>query len=253
MLTNSQLQQYYDDGFIHLKSFFSHDQVGVLRSYSVSFFNKEATITAPFLYHHTSELDGHKLIPIRLEKFLEDHQEVEKVLSEPRYLDVISQILGDKASLFKDKIIFKIPGAQGFKPHQDFNYGWKYFAKTYTNALVAIDDADELNGGIELAKGGHRNGILDPEWELMSDENAAKFNFVLTPLKSGDLLLFDSQLPHQSSPNLSDKSRIMMYLTYNPLSEGEFREKYFQLIPKIRRKFLLLQLEKNLKNKVSKY
>ena len=45
--------------------------------------------------------------------------------------------------------------------------------------------------------------------------------------RPGDLVLFDSYLPHRSRVNLSDASRRVLYATYNRQKEGSWRDAYF--------------------------
>ena len=45
---------------------------------------------------------------------------------------------------------------------------------------------------------------------------------------SGDVVFFDSLIPHRSQDNRStDKSRSIYYLTYNPLRDGDRRDGYY--------------------------
>ena len=46
--------------------------------------------------------------------------------------------------------------------------------------------------------------------------------------KPGDLVLFDSYIPHRSGPNQSNKPRRAAYITYNPKSQQNCREKYYR-------------------------
>lgn len=43
----------------------------------------------------------------------------------------------------------------------------------------------------------------------------------------GDIVLFDSYLPHRSNKNLTDKARRLAYLTFNPLQEGDHHTAYY--------------------------
>ena len=61
----------------------------------------------------------------------------------------------------------------------------------------------------------------------MTDEDMKGMNFVAYPTKPGDVIFFDSFAPHRSEPNLSDKPRRLMYVTYNRLSEGDHRVQYY--------------------------
>ena len=46
-------------------------------------------------------------------------------------------------------------------------------------------------------------------------------------LEPGDVLFFDSYLPHRSAQNHSHVPRRALYVTYNRLSEGDRRADYF--------------------------
>ena len=53
--------------------------------------------------------------------------------------------------------------------------------------------------------------------------------FRLTPVPGapGDVLFFDSYAPHGSAPNLTDRQRRILYLTYNLASDGDHRRAYY--------------------------
>ena len=52
--------------------------------------------------------------------------------------------------------------------------------------------------------------------------------FIQIETKPGDAVFFDCYTPHRSESNLTNKSRRILYLTYNKLSDGNYREKYYQ-------------------------
>ena len=43
----------------------------------------------------------------------------------------------------------------------------------------------------------------------------------------GDLILFDSYVPHRSGPNRSTGARRSYYITYNRLADGDHRAEYY--------------------------
>ena len=51
--------------------------------------------------------------------------------------------------------------------------------------------------------------------------------FTPYPTAPGDVVFFDSYVPHQSGPNLSPEARRVLYVTYNRLSEGDHRARYY--------------------------
>jgi len=62
--------------------------------------------------------------------------------------------------LFKDKINFKLPGGDGFKPHQDQQAGWSTYADLFITAMVSLDATTADNGCLELCAGQHTRGLL---------------------------------------------------------------------------------------------
>ena len=48
------------------------------------------------------------------------------------------------------------------------------------------------------------------------------------PLRAGQTLWFHSRTPHRSGPNNSLKNRRALYPTYNALSEGDLRSRYYE-------------------------
>ena len=51
--------------------------------------------------------------------------------------------------------------------------------------------------------------------------------WVAAPTAPGDILLFGSYIPHKSPVNLSNQPRRIIYLTYNAISQGDWREQYY--------------------------
>ncbi|MSO70568.1 MAG: hypothetical protein EXQ88_00885 [Alphaproteobacteria bacterium] len=102
----------------------------------------------------------------------------------------------------------------------------KYYEDSLT-ALVALDPATVDNGRLELAAGHHRRGLLGPLWQSLSDAELQGVEFAPFPTAPGDVILFDSIVPHCSAPNLIDRPRRLLYITYNRKSAGDQRERYF--------------------------
>jgi ectoine hydroxylase-related dioxygenase (phytanoyl-CoA dioxygenase family) len=44
----------------------------------------------------------------------------------------------------------------------------------------------------------------------------------------GDVVFFDSYTPHASGPNLTSERRRVLYITYNRLSAGDHRVRYYE-------------------------
>src|SRR5262249_38351899 len=54
----------------------------------------------------------------------------ERLARDERLLSIIGELYGEEACLFKDKLIFKPPGAKGYDLHQDF-IAWANFPRSF--------------------------------------------------------------------------------------------------------------------------
>jgi ectoine hydroxylase-related dioxygenase (phytanoyl-CoA dioxygenase family) len=149
----------------------------------------------------------------------------------PRLLDVLGELYGEPACLFKDKLIFKPPGVKGYGLHQDW-IAWDGFPRSFLTVLIPFDPADRDNGCTVVYPGYHRGGSLTPEdgryHELPAGtvDEATAVPLVLSP---GDVAIFGGFTPHRSDPNVSGRSRRQLYLSYNARSDGgEQRDKHYR-------------------------
>ena len=87
--------------------------------------------------------------------------------------DWTAELMGGPVVLFKEKINFKMPGAPGFKAHQDQQAGWTRYAPIFVTALVTIDPATIENGCLEMVPGRHREGLIGEEWSPLDETGLA--------------------------------------------------------------------------------
>jgi hypothetical protein len=137
-------------------------------------------------------------------------------------IERLSAIYDDRARLFKDKLIFKPPGAKGYALHQDY-IGWRDFPCSFVTVQVAIDSADADNGATEVFPGYHRQGYLSPEdgeYHEVPLEKVDLSRGVKLDLEPGDMAVFGCFTPHRSQPNRSGRWRRQLYLSYNADADG---------------------------------
>jgi len=179
------------------------------------------------VYHEDSLRDPGARVIQRIEDVTPFHAGFRDLFADGRMPGAVSELLGERAILFKDKINFKMPGGHGFKVHQDAQAGWNVYADFYVTALVSIDPATVENGCLELAPAWHRRGLIGQEWRPLSEAETAEMNFASFPTAPGDAMFFDSYAPHRSGPNMTDEARRVLYVTYNRASKGDHRARYF--------------------------
>ncbi len=223
-LSDDLIEAFHRDGFTFLPGAFGAAEMAQIESWATEVQNLPEQTGKQWIYYETAlNGSGQELIN-RIEKIEPFHQgfaSLVQALKSP-----VAQLLDEESVLFKEKINFKMPGGDGFKPHQDAQAGWERYASYFVNVMVCIDEATIENGCLQLAAGHHQNGIAK-EWEPLTDEDMASMNFVNLPTKPGDICFFDSYAPHQSEPNMSDNIRRLYFATFNRASEGDHHEAYY--------------------------
>jgi len=163
----------------------------------------------------------------RMENFSPYHAGMRELLRGTAMLGASEALFGEAAVLFKEKINFKLPGGGGFEPHQDVQAGWDDYASIYITAMVSIDETNENNGCLEMGIWDHRHEMIGELWEPLTEQQLKDVAFVPCPAKAGDVVYFDSYVPHRSAPNLTETPRRVLYITYNKRSDGDHRERYY--------------------------
>jgi ectoine hydroxylase-related dioxygenase (phytanoyl-CoA dioxygenase family) len=148
-----------------------------------------------------------------------------------RILDPLASLYRDEPRLFKDKLIFKPPGARGYGLHQDF-IAWSDFPRSFVTVLVAIDAADAENGCTEAFSGYHRQGCLsmeDGQYHELPADLVDPSRSAPLDLQPGDAAIFGCFTPHRSSPNRASRWRRQLYLSYNAAGDGgDLREQHYR-------------------------
>ena len=146
-----------------------------------------------------------------------------------RLFYILSQLFGEPAVLFKEKINLKLPKGNGFKAHQDAPAFAAFEQKYHITAMISIDQSTRDNGCLEMAYGQHQRGLLNMSSDMTLDAKViAELSWEPLTTRPGDLVLFDSYIPHRSGPNRSAAARRAAYVTYNPHSSGNKRSNYYR-------------------------
>lgn len=215
------------DGFVVARGLFTPAEVAALTAGTDEVQGWPEAPGGHMIYGEPSLTEPGRRLINRIENFYPYHTGFRELFDGDKLRGRVSELLGEPAVLFKDKINFKMPGGDGFKPHQDQQAGWSAYASLFVTALVGIDEATVENGCLELAAGHHTRGLVGAEWRPLTDAEMAGMRFVPCPARPGDVIFFDSFVPHRSGPNLTDRPRRVLYVTYNRLSEGDHRERYY--------------------------
>ena len=227
VLSSSQVAYFKRDGFLVVRGLFDASEMQDIAAWTDEVEVWPETAGQHMMYFETSLKSGTDRILNRLENFYPFHEGFRALFDGEKLRSATSDLLGEEAVLYKDKINFKLPGGDGFELHQDQQAGWGTYTDFFITALVSIDAATEENGCLELVAGLHSDGMLGEEWKPMTEEDLAGKTLVSCPTQPGDVVFFDSYCPHGSGPNMSDGKRRVLYVTYNAASAGDYREQYY--------------------------
>jgi len=227
MLTKAQIDTFRRDGYLVVKGMYDSAAVEAISRWSDEILAWPETPGRHMVYYEDSVIEGADKVVSRVENFCPYHEEFDGLMRRGGMIDAVSQLLGGEAVLFKEKINMKMPGGDGFKPHQDAQAGWNRYSSFYITALVSVDPATLENGCLEMARGWHDKGLVGDEWRPLDETGMEGMTFEPCPTAPGDAVFFDSYAPHQSAPNLTDQRRRVLYVTYNRLSEGDHRTRYY--------------------------
>lgn len=226
--TEKEIEDYKRDGFIIVKQMYDDEEMKSVTKWVKELTDLPEEPGKHWVYYEDSLLDKGKKVLSRIEKFVEYHEKLGEIVLGDKIVGRVSELLGEPAVLFKEKINFKLPGGEGFKPHQDVQTDWEDYAKYFISVMVTVDENTVENGCLELASGNHKLGLIGERWKSIEGDDLKGINFVKYPTKPGDVIFFDCYVPHQSAPNLSSRPRRNMFLTYNRLSEGDHRKQFYE-------------------------
>jgi ectoine hydroxylase-related dioxygenase (phytanoyl-CoA dioxygenase family) len=211
------------DGFVVLEGFLDGSESDLIKTFADKAYDLPEVLDSYMKYYECSGVDR-KLA--RFEYFRNFNSDFKKLLDE-KFRPCVEGILGKKVNQFKDKMNWKLPGGGAFKAHQD-HMAWSDFPpKYYVTLAIPVDNCTAENGCLEMVRGRHKEGIFDGEHGTIGKKWEDEFNWESLYAKVGDIILFDSFVPHRSGPNVSNGSRRVIYLTYNLSDEGDYYEEYF--------------------------
>lgn len=227
MLTQAQIDTFKQDGYLIVRKMFDDAAISEISRWSDEILDWPEAPGRHMVYYEDSVVDGADRVISRVENFCPFHPGFDRLMRAGSLIGTVSQLLGSEAVLFKEKINMKMPGGDGFRPHQDAQAGWNVYADFYITALVSIDPATIENGCLEMVRGWHDRGLVGDEWRPLDDAAMDGMSFEPCPTAPGDAVFFDSYAPHRSAPNLTGRPRRVLYVTYNRLSAGDHRARYY--------------------------
>ncbi|HEX6811548.1 MAG TPA: phytanoyl-CoA dioxygenase family protein [Planctomycetota bacterium] len=222
-MNESHIAAFVRDGYLVVPGMFSREEMSTIEAWTDEVSSRPETPGKWMKYFEQSKLTPGERILCRMEDFAPFHAGFNG-LFKGRLRRAVDELFGERSVLFKDKINFKLSGGDGFKAHQDVQAGWDVYAKLFITALVTIDECTPENGCLQMACYQHERKMIGEMWKPLEEDGLP---YKLLPTGPGDVVLFDSFVPHRSGPNLTSRSRRVLYVTYNRASEGDKLRTYY--------------------------
>lgn len=207
-LSSKQIEDFNRDGYLKGLPLFSNSEIVEIRAYFDSLLSAALA----------SGADSYSISSAHLK-----HGRVYDILSEPRIVAVVKDLLGDNVIGWGSHFFCKMPhDGKRVAWHQDASYWPLSHSKTVT-VWLAIDDADIENGCMRFLAGSHEFGHLtyrpsSPEEHNVLDQTVENAEQYGTPtaveLKAGQISIHSDLLLHGSEANDSDRRRCGLTLRY---------------------------------------
>ena len=162
-----------------------------------------------------------------------------KYMMDTRLTSIVQDVLQAGCYGAQSMFYFKPPGARGQAFHQD-NMSLQASPECCIAAWIAIDPANESNGGLRIVPGSHRQSLIcpgeaDPGVSFSNNEihlpPSLQDKILQTNLEAGDVLFFHGALIHGSLPNRTkDRFRRALIFHYIPQASKEVAKFYMPLI-----------------------
>lgn len=212
------------DGFLVVRGFYGPDEVAHMLRWTEELSAAPEVSGRHWVYHEESLTEPGRRLVQRMENFCPFHAGFDRLLRDGALSCWVGSLMGGPVVMFKEKINFKMPGGPGFKAHQDQQAGWSRYAPLFVSVMVTMDPTTLENGCLEIIAGRHREGLIGEEWRPLSDDALA---LKPVPTAPGDVIFFDSFVPHASKPNFTSEPRRVLYVTYNLAEYGDQRARYY--------------------------
>lgn len=226
-LRADQLAFWRTHGYLKVEGYLDAAECALLSSWVDDLEHQPETAGKWMKYFERSGNGARQLC--RVENFIQYHDGFDRLITGPRTLAMVSALFGEPATLFKEKINYKLPGGAGFAPHQDAPAFTSFEQSLHITLMISVDATTPANGCLEVAPHPGGRTVLPMAPDLTIDPQITRA-LAWSPIttRPGDLLFFDSYLPHRSGPNGTSSPRRALYLTYNKAAEGNVRENYYR-------------------------
>lgn len=224
-LTEQQVRQFNEEGYLFLPDCFSPEEVAALRTEAVSIYDTDR----PEVWREKSGAP-------RTAFAAHTYNEAFRLLgAHPRLINPVEQLFGEQLYMHQYKINAKSAfDGEVWQWHQDFGTWHRDDGMPEPKAMniaVFLDEVTHINGPLMIVPRSHKHGVFAaghdlsttsyPLWTLDNDTvtKLVEAGGIVTPIgKPGGVLMFHGNIVHGSAGNITPYPRKIVYLTLNAVS-----------------------------------
>ncbi len=208
-LSEEQLAQFHNQGYLIIKGFYSPDEVKLLNDTFMEI-HRNGPVKGHFEPKTAEEANGD---PLQMyPRIMHPHRFNEvarRYLLDARLEPVLTDLFGEEPLATQTMLYFKPAGGRGQALHQD-NFYLNVDPGTCIAAWLALDHVDLENGCLEVVPGTHAMDLFCPEESDATQSFTREYvppppglEKVPVIMEPGDMLFFNGTLVHGSGPNTS--------------------------------------------------
>lgn len=242
-LSEEQICQFHEQGYLHLKSGCSEDLIDAFNGHIYEIRSSETLPKWALPRKSQTTVDWNERFSVRL---FNPHQHdgfSRQMMKLSMVRGGLAQLMGDEASCVQSMYFYKEPGSPGQAAHQDY-----YYIKDDPMTMIAVwiameDKVDEENGCLYVIPGSHKLGLLPhgkvtnlEEHEAWTDqtEGVDLNKEIPVVMEKGDILFFHELLIHSSNRNRSKdrwrRSYVCHYIRHDSQIFREDIKKKYKLV-----------------------
>ena len=223
MLNQDQKNFYDDNGYLMVENVLSKEQLTTMQNITYNWIESSKSVTESDRFFDLDE--GHSKNSPRLTRLKLPHKAdvyFWEVLKHSKITSVLKDLLGPNTLLQTSKLNTKAPGGgAAVQWHQD----WAFYPHTNDDVLafgVFLEDVTEENGPLMVIPKSHKGPVLSHFSDgifcgaVDPDDPDFKINEAVKLIgRAGDMTVHHARTLHGSAPNVSSKSRLMLFYECN--------------------------------------
>lgn len=230
MLSERELRQWEEEGYVRLGHVLSGEELEALRQRIDDIMLGRASHEGLYFQLDSSDGDYGSLafgdgsyqgpsLSYRKIQELERDPVFLSYIQHPRFEGITRQLIGEDVAIYRAMFMNKPAGRGTYLPyHQDAGSQWRLTKDPYVTIWTALDDATAAKGCVQVIPGSHKLGLLSERGHTITPDQEARYapdeRSLHLEAEAGEAILLHNLLLHRSGVNTEDSPRRAFSVCY---------------------------------------